>query len=477
MSTQAASFYRRTEDALNDQRLRGALRRVTDRIKDSRESGLGRLGDPDVWRDQARAIRAHTVARLDHYVDQFASAVEARGGHIYFAETAADAVRYVADVASARGVKRAVKSKSMISEEIELNQHLEGAGIRVVETDLGEYIVQIGHDHPSHIVMPIIHMTKEQVADLFRDKVGATDEDVTDVAAMTQFARRILRQEFLDADMGVSGVNFGVAETGSICICTNEGNGRLTTTMPRVHVAMMGIERLVPTPQDLGVMLQVLGRSATGQNLTVYSNVITGPRRGTSEAGEPDGPDELHVVLLDNGRSRVLASELAEILLCIRCGACLNACPVYQQIGGHAYGSVYPGPVGSVLTPGLEGIAAFHDLPHASTLCGACREVCPVRIDIPRMLLALRRDGVTAGLSPAWVSSGLKLFRWLALRPSLFAFSGRLAARISKGLAKDGWISRLPGHLAGWTRSRDFPAMAAESFQDRWKRRKRGLPS
>ncbi|MEO7191880.1 MAG: LutB/LldF family L-lactate oxidation iron-sulfur protein [Vicinamibacterales bacterium] len=471
MTTSPASFYRRSEDALANGTLRSTLQRITGRILNSRSAALDRLPESDEWRTHARRIRAHTLSRLDEYLDQFVSSVEAAGGHVHFAATADDAVRYVRELASSRGLRRAVKSKSMISEEIELNGHLEADGVRVVETDLGEYVVQINHDHPSHIVMPIIHMTKGQVADVFREKLGATDADVADVGAMTQLARRILRQEFIEADLGISGVNFGVAETGSICICTNEGNGRLVTTMPKVHIAMMGIERLVPTVDDLGVMLQVLGRSATGQNLTVYSNVITGPRRGPDATGEADGPEELHVVLLDNGRSRILGSELAEILYCIRCGACLNACPVYQQIGGHAYGSVYGGPVGSVLTPGLEGIEQFHELPHASTLCGACREVCPVRIDIPRMLLKLRADAHDAGKSLWWVSFGLKAFRAVATRPTLFRVAGNLAARATRLIAREGWVRRLPFHMAGWTQSRDFPVMPAESFQARWKRR------
>jgi L-lactate dehydrogenase complex protein LldF len=311
------------------------------------------------------------------------------------------------------------------------------------------------------------------VARVFREKLGATDEDVADVPHMTQLARRVLRDAFLRADMGISGVNFAVAETGSLCICTNEGNGRLTTTLPRVHVAMMGIERIVPAPEDLGVMLEVLARSATGQKLTVYSNVLTGPRR----PGETDGPEELHVVLVDNGRSRVLASELAEILYCIRCGACLYACPVYQTIGGHAYGTVYSGPVGSVLTPGLHGIAAFRDLPHASSLCGACREVCPVRIDIPRMLLKLRETGVEAGESPLWVTLGMKALRWAAVEPPIFRGAGRVAAWLSRIAATDGWLSRVPGHLAPWTATRDFPAMAAETFSQRWKKRAAGRSS
>ena len=465
--TAPVSFHRRVEDALANTRVRGAIRHVAGRVLSSRATALEELPAADEWRDHARRIRAHTLSRLDQYLDQFIGAVQARNGHVYYAATAADAVRYVTDLAGRRGLKLAVKSKSMISEEIHLNDHLEQAGVRVVETDLGEYVVQLAADHPSHIVMPIIHKTKEEVADLFRRQLGATEDNVADVERMTQFARRVLRNEFLGADLGVSGVNFGVAETGSLCIATNEGNGRLCTTLPRVHVAMMGIERLVPTMADLGVMLKVLGRSATGQRLTVYSNVITGPRR----PGEPDGPEELHVVLLDNGRSRVLGSELAEILYCIRCGACLTACPVYQQIGGHAYGSIYSGPVGAVLTPALTGVASAVDLPHASSLCGACREVCPVRIDIPRMLLALRAAPASQRASPRWMRQGLRLYAWMGTHPWLFRVAGRVASMASRTLARDGWIRRLPGPLAAWTRTRDFPAMPPRSFQQRWAER------
>jgi L-lactate dehydrogenase complex protein LldF len=382
-------------------------------------------------------------------------------------------------------VQSIVKSKSMVTEELELNGYLEKAGITVVETDLGEWVVQLAHDHPSHIVAPIIHLKREDVAKLFKQEAGATDEDVSDVPQMTMFARRMLRRAFLQADMGISGVNFAVADTGSVCICTNEGNGRLTTTLPRIHVAMMGIERIVPTMEDLGVMLQVLARSATGQKLTVYTNVLSGPRRpgaggesGSEPAGEPDGPEELHVVMLDNGRSKLLGGELAEILYCIRCGACLNICPVYQEIGGHAYGTVYPGPVGAVLTPGLRGIAHFHELPNASSLCGACREVCPVRIDIPRMLLKLREeathDPATAALAtPWWLRMGLRGYQWMATRPALFRFAGRAGGMMTRFLARDGWISRLPGPLGGWTQSRDFPAIPAKSFTQRWQERQR----
>jgi L-lactate dehydrogenase complex protein LldF len=473
MASAPAPFYRRVEEALADQHLQGALDRATGRMLSNRAAALDAFPQADAVRDRARAIRAHTLRKLDQYLEQFIDAVKERGGTVYYAETAADAIRYVTELAQRERVKVAVKSKSMVTEELELNGHLEAAGVTVVETDLGEYVVQLAHDHPSHIVAPIIHWTKGDVADLFRDKLQATEAEVADVPEMTAFARRRLRDEFLRADMGISGVNFGVASTGSLCLCTNEGNGRLTTTVPRIHVAMMGIERLVPTMPDLSVMLQVLARSATGQKLTVYSNILTGPRRlSMADGGEPDGPEQLHVVLVDNGRSKLLGGELAEILYCIRCGACLNVCPVYQEIGGHAYGSVYPGPVGSVLTPGLRGIADFVDLPNASSLCGACREVCPVRIDIPRMLLKLRETAAHETPQPFWLREGLQILAWLAGHPFLFRLAGRAGSFVSRLVAQDGWISALPGPLAGWTKSRDFPAMAKTSFTDRWKQRK-----
>ena len=475
-ATVHANFYRRVEEAIANQTLQGALDRATARMQLGRANGAKAFPEFESVRDRAREIRARTIGHLDAYLEQFVNAVEARGGTVFYAETADDAVKYVCELAKRKGVRSAVKSKSMISEELELNKFLEAIGVRVVETDLGEYVVQLAHDHPSHIVAPIIHWTKEQVADLFRKELGATDDELADVPQMTQFARRKLRAEFLQADLGISGTNFGIAETGSICICTNEGNGRLTTTLPRIHVAMMGIERLVPTMADLGAMLHVLGRSATGQKLTSYTNILTGPRR----PGEPDGPEELHVVLVDNGRSKVLASELAEILYCIRCGACLNVCPVYQEIGGHAYATVYPGPVGSVLTPGLRGISHFHELPNASSLCGACREVCPVRIDIPRMLLALRATAVKEAPEsvPKWLRTGMKAFRWMALRPALFKLAGKLGSISTRRMAsKDGWVKELPGPLAAWTKARDFPAMAPKSFSAQWRKRGGSRPA
>lgn len=356
----------------------------------------------------------------------------------------------------------------MVSEEIGLNPALEAAGITVVESDLGEYIVQLAGEKPSDILAPALHKTREQVGQLFHDKLGTPV--YTDPAQMAAAARVRLREVFLTADLGLSGVNFGVAETGTLCLVTNEGNGRLTTTAPRLHIALMGIERLVPTLDDLSAMLRVLARFGTGQKLSAYTSLLTGPRR----AGEADGPDELHVILVDNGRSRILGTELAEILYCIRCGACLKICPVFHEIGGHAYGSIYPGPVGSVLTPALDGIDEWSELPHASSLCGACREVCPVRIDIPRMLLKERDEGTRAGKMPLWLRAGLRLYREVVIRPPLFYMAATLARWTTRvlGAPARGWLRRVPPPLSGWTDYRDFPAFAPRPFSAQFRARR-----
>jgi L-lactate dehydrogenase complex protein LldF len=468
MTASQVTFYERVEDALNNNQLHVALNIATTRFVESRAKAFGTLPEGERLRDHARRIRAHTIANLDRYLDQFATSVERLGGHVHWAETADEANQIIAGLARQYQVKKAVKSKSMVTEELHLNHILEQLGVQVVETDLGEYIIQLAHETPSHIIAPVIHKTRREIAELFREKLQASDEDLADVPNMTALARRVLRQDFLQADMGITGVNFGVAETGSICLVMNEGNGRLATTIPRVHVAVMGMERLVPTLRDLEVMVQVLARSATGQKLSVYTNIITGPRRNNNGA-EPDGPEAFHVVIIDNGRSKLLGSELAEILYCIRCGACANICPVYQQIGGHAYGSVYSGPIGAVVTPGLFGIEPWSELPHASSLCGACREVCPVRINIPRMLLKLRDESTRAGKNPAWLKTGIKLYRFAATHPGLYHFGGRLSGWLTRLMARDGWIRRLPGPLSGWTDKRDFPAFAPKSFSQRWR--------
>ncbi len=414
-------------------------------------------------RDRAREIRLHTLAHLDRYLGEFADSVERLGGNVFFAADAAEANEYVTRVAGEEGVSLAVKSKSMVTEEIELNHALEAAGVEVVESDLGEFIVQLAGDRPSHIIAPVLHKTRQDIGSLFRDELGV---DYTDEASeLNAIARRHLRPIFLSADMGISGVNFGVASTGSIATVTNEGNGRLTTTAPRVHVAVMGMERLVPNPADLMVMFDVLARSATGQRLSVYTNIVTGPRR----PGDPDGPERLDVVIIDNGRSRVLSSSASEILACIRCGACLNVCPVYRVVGGHAYGGVYPGPVGSVLTPAMAGAEGWADLPFASTLCGACQEVCPIRIEIPRMLAELRAEmGKESGFG--WLRTGLAAYSRVASHPVLWRAFLSAGAVFGKAAGRDGWIERLPFHAGNWTDYRDLPAPASESFRSWWRK-------
>jgi L-lactate dehydrogenase complex protein LldF len=459
-------FHDRVEAALHDANLHIALDRATGRFTTLRLNALASLPDAEAVRDRARLIRAHTLSRLDVYLAQFADAAEAAGGRVHWAADAEAANRIVLDIARANGVKKVIKGKSMVSEETGLNHALEAAGIAVIESDLGERIIQLAGETPSHIIVPAVHKTKEQIGELLHEKLGVPLTHIPE--EMTAAARESLRAEFLSADMGISGVNFGVAESGTLALVENEGNGRLTTTAPRIHVAFMGIERLVPTLDDLGVMLQVLARSATGQKITVYTNLLTGPRRSS----ESDGPDELHVVLVDNGRSRVLGTQLAEILYCIRCGACLNACPVYQQLGGHAYGSVYPGPVGAVLTPALGGVGAWSDLPHASSLCGACREVCPVRIDLPRMLLELRDEGHRAGKTPLWLRMGLPVYRIVATNSMLFKLAVAFARLATRLLASNGWLTRLPPPLSGWTAHRDFPAFARESFSEQFRKRR-----
>ena len=469
MSAPAAAFSRRIAEALQDGQLRLALDRTTSRFTALRAAGLASLPDADAVRDRARAIRLETLDHLDQHLERFEAAVTDAGGQVHWAADAREANAIVLQIARSRGVFHVVKSKSMVSEEMGLNPTLIDAGVDVVESDLGEYIIQLAGETPSHIIAPAVHKTREQIGQLLADKLGVPVTD--DPARMTAIARSTLRQVFLRADMGLTGVNFGVASTGTLAIVTNEGNASLGVSAPRVHVALMGIERVVPTLNDLAVMLQVLARSATGQKLTVYTDLITGPRR--TEPDDPDGPDELHVVLLDNGRSRLVGSEFGEALACIRCGACLNACPVYQQIGGHAYGSVYSGPIGAVITPSLDRDGPWHVLPDASSLCGACREVCPVRIDLPRMLLALRADAVRAGKTGRWGRLAFRLYRVVATHPWLFRRAVSVARWATEILAVAGWVRRLPPPLSGWTRFRDFPVVASRTFTERMRERPR----
>jgi L-lactate dehydrogenase complex protein LldF len=428
-----------------------------------RKKSVEELPALDDFRDRARTIRLHALRHLDRLLVHFADQLQVAGGQVHWAEDAADARQIAADILQRTESRRVVKSKSMVSEEIELNSHLEARGLEVTETDLGEFIAQLAGDTPSHIIAPVLHMTRQDIGRLFADKLGVAYTD--DPFELNRIARVHLREVFLRADAGISGVNMAVAESGSLVLVTNEGNGRLITTAPRVHIALMGMERIVSRWEDAAVVLETLARSATGQRLSVYTNVITGPRRGD----DPDGPEELHVIVVDNGRSRILAGETAEILACIRCGACLNACPVFRTAGGHAYGTVYSGPFGSVLTPGLHGMDPWWDLPFASTLCGACEEVCPVRIQIPKMLLQLRQQAAAEGRLPGWLQKGIARYARTTVEPARWQRAKRWASRLASLVSTGGWIRRMPGPGRGWTSSRDLPRPAKESFNDWWR--------
>lgn len=430
----------------------------------SREQSMGQYPLIEPLRDRARAIRLHSLGHLDRLLAHFADQLEAAGGRIHWAADAEEARLIAADILEQTGSKLVVKSKSMVTEEIELNHHLEGLGMEVVETDLGEFIAQLAGDTPSHIIVPVLHMTRQDVGRLFAEKLGVPYTE--DPAELNRIARAHLREVFLRADAGISGVNMAVAESGSLVLVSNEGNARLATTAPRVHIAFMGMERIVSRWEDAAVVLETLARSATGQPLTVYTSVLTGPRRGEND---PDGPDEVHVIVVDNGRSEILGGETAEILACIRCGACLNVCPVFQTAGGHAYGTVYSGPVGAIVTPGLGGMDPWWDLPYASTLCGACEEVCPVRIQIPRMLLKLREQAASEGRLPGWLQRGVSTYAKTAVVPSRWARAKKWLRRLSAPLSRDGWIRRLPGPGRGWTTSRDLRRPAKESFNEWWR--------
>jgi L-lactate dehydrogenase complex protein LldF len=458
----STSFRERAERALGDQFLQQALTIATTKFITLRREAFAELPEGDALRDQARAIKEATLQRLDYWLERLVDSVERRGGHVHYATSADEARQIVLDIARRTGARMAVKSKSMATEEIHLNEALEAAGVTPVETDLGEYIIQLAHERPSHIIAPAIHKTKGQVAELFARELKR--ETVPDPEVLTRIARAELREKFLQADLGISGANFAVAETGTVVLVTNEGNGRMVTSLPRVHVAVMGVEKVIPSMTDLAVFLAILAKSATGQKLSVYTSLVNGPRRG----GELEGPEEFHLVLLDNGRVRQIAGPLRESLNCLRCGACLNVCPVYRQIGGHAYGYTYPGPIGILLTAMLNGVESVKDLAHASSLCGACADACPVRIDIPRMLIELRKEVGQGKIAPWSERIVFRAFAWLLKRPALYRFSARLGRLAQAPLAHDGRIRRVPLFFGEWTRTRDLPAIAPRTFQERW---------
>ena len=432
---------------------------------------VGLLGEKywEQLRQAGHDLRLHALTHLDEYLPMLEDKVMQAGGQVHWARDAAEARRIVLEIAAQHNVKRVVKVKSMVSEEIELNTALAEAGIHASETDLGEYIVQLAGERPSHITAPALHMTKEEIAALFQSKLGV---DVpADPKILTEIARTRLREEFLSAEMGISGGNFLIAQTGTLVLATNEANGRMCTALPPVHIAIVGIEKVIPDWESLTVLLKLLARSATGQKITTYNTFITG-------VGER-GPKEFHLVLLDNGRTRILADEKArETLLCIRCGACMNVCPVYNNVGGHAYGWVYPGPIGAILTPQLLGTALASNLPFASSLCGACADVCPVKIPIPEILLHLRRRAVEGDqfekrpVAPFTVRADAKMGASALGAPWLYRFGSKLLGMIQAPFRRGDWLPALPPPLNRWTMSRPLPAFRNE-FRAWWKKRGR----
>lgn len=454
-------FKRASSDALQDVQLRAALSNVKAGFIGQRAAAVALVPEWQQIRSEAKAIKNHVLEHLDHYLLAYEQQVQARGGQVHWAETSADAAELIVELCRQAGARTVAKGKSMVGEEAHLNEALEAAGMTPVETDLGEYIVQLAGETPSHIIAPAIHKTREQVAELFHThhaRYGLNDL-LSDRRALVNEARTVLRQRFREADVGITGANFLIAETGQHVLVTNEGNGDLTSSLPRTQIIIVGIEKVVPTLEDATCLLRLLARSATGQAISNYTSFMNGPRRD----GDLDGPTAFHVVLVDNGRTGMLDGELRDMLRCFRCGACLNHCPVYGAIGGHAYGWVYPGPMGSVVTPAMIGIENAPDLPHACTLNGRCAEVCPMSIPLPSLLRKHRRTTFERHLQTRGARYGLGLWSALVRRPRLYRLCTRLAVRLLWGLGhRRGAFRRLP--LAGqWTRGRDLPAPQAQS--------------
>jgi L-lactate dehydrogenase complex protein LldF len=457
--------------ALADANLQKALAGMDDTFVAWRASAVERLPEFEALRDAAKAVKDHALANLDFYLERFADNVEAGGGKVHWCADADAARAAVLAICRRVGARTVTKGKTMIGEEIAINEHLEANGITPVETDLGEYIIQLRHETPSHLIAPAIHLTVEQVGETFREAHQDLDprRPLVDPGDMLSEARVKLRKSFLAADVGITGANFLIAETGTTVIVTNEGNGDLTQILPRVHIVIASIEKIVPTLNDASTILRVLARSATGQEMSVYTTFSTGPRR----PGDLDGPEEFHVVLLDNGRTALLGTEFADMLRCIRCGACLDHCPVYQKVGGHAYGWVYSGPMGAVLTPGLLGIEKATPLPNASTFCGRCESVCPMRIPLPKMLRHWREREFERHLTPSRYRTGMALWGFLARHPRLYRLGTGLAARFLGALGRRRGAFRSLPLAGGWTAYRDMPAPEGPSFHQLWAQRRR----
>jgi len=471
----SAEFDQKIRTTLEDANLQLAIYTATGRLKEKRIESVSAETLPDYQelRSQANAIKKHSIENLDHYLEEFERNVEARGGKVVYCKDATEVSDFVLSIAKERGSHLIVKSKSMTTEEVDLNERLEHHGLESVETDLGEYILQLAHEKPYHIVAPALHKTRYDVAEIFTRSLHVPNETVPE--KQTAIARAVLRQKFLDADIGISGANFLVADSGAVVIVENEGNARLTTTAPKIHIAIAGIEKVIPRAQDLVTFLKLLARSATGQSLSVYTSFLAGPRR----PGEVDGPEEFYVVLLDNGRTKLLPDRTKrQSLYCIRCGACLNTCPVYRKIGGHSFPWVYSGPIGAIITPQFMGVSHEPSLPFASSLCGACGEVCPVKIDIPKILLELRSDvkkSETREKQNRLEKLAFQAFAWMMTHPRLYEIAGRIGASMAPA-SENGWIRSVPAPMdlppvRAWLSQRDLPPPPAKSFREMWRQR------
>jgi L-lactate dehydrogenase complex protein LldF len=467
----AAPFPRRVHDAIGDEALQRALGGLESRFVANRTRAVDALPEFHSIRESARAMKDHALHHLDLYLQEYERKVVESGGIVHWAEDADAARAIVLDLCRKHGAKLVTKSKSMVTEEIDLAHHLAEHGITAVETDFGEYIIQLRGERPSHIVGPSIHLNREQIAETFRRvHIGRpADRDLGEAWKLLREAREELRQKFLMADVGITGANFLIAEDGSAVIVTNEGNADLTHGLPRVHIMVASIEKIVPTLEDSMQIMRLLARSTTGQDTTVYTTFVNGPKRPE----DPDGPEEYHVVLVDNGRSRMMASDFIEALRCIRCGACMNHCPIYRTVGGHAYAATYPGPIGAVVMPALVGLKATRDLPNASTFCGRCEEVCPMQIPLPKLMRHWREEEFSQHLNPRTARWALRSWAFVAARPGLYRFATRIAVWVGGRLGRRGRFRRLP-LAGGWTEYRDFPAPEGETFQSRWAKRRGG---
>ncbi|MFL0584185.1 LutB/LldF family L-lactate oxidation iron-sulfur protein [Solibacillus silvestris] len=469
MKISQQKFNERLSSNLENDFMRGAVAGAQHRFQTRRSAAVDSLNWEE-WRNHGEEIRQHVLENLDYYLYELSTNVEARGGHVFFAQTAEEATEYISTIAKQKNAKKIVKAKSMVTEEINLNTHLELLGCEVIETDLGEYILQLDdHDPPSHIVTPALHKNKDQIREVFEQKIGYTASSQPEELAL--HARKVLREHYLTADIGITGCNFAVAETGSVCLVTNEGNADLVTALPKTQISVMGMERLVPTFEEMEVLVCMLTRSAVGQKLTSYITVLT----GIKEAFEVDGPEEFHLVIVDNGRSSILGGEFQSILQCIRCAACINTCPVYRHIGGHTYGSIYSGPIGAVLSPLLGGYDDYKELPYASTLCGACTDVCPVKIPLHQLLHKHREVIVEReGRAPISESLLMQAFGMGTSSQSIYKLGTKVASTVMKPFTKNEKITNGPGPLKNWTAYRDFPSVQKERFRDWFEQHNKG---